>query len=292
MPSEVSSSEYVFADIASTEPTLADVIRDLWRAKAWLTTGAVFGFLGALAMLWTAVPHYRAAMLVSPTTRTGAPDISSLFPENASYAIEYVLRSFGPGDSSDFMRFEKILREPSVAARLIDDRYVTDGIGRDRPFLFMRAPEINTSEKLAAYLEEHVKVEPVGNTPMRRLSYGHPDSQFAVVLLQKLYHAGDELIRSEMREKSSRRVAWLGQTLKDTQNPEHRRVLASLLSQQEQIRMVLDLDEPYAALVAEPPAAGNRAVWPRKAVVLPFGLLIGMVLAYALYGVRRALRAA
>ena len=270
-----------------SEPTLADALRSLWRARLYLLAGGVLGVLAAALVLGAAVPHYRASMLVSPTTRTGSPDISSLFPENAGYAIEYVLRSFGPADSSDFMRFEQILRGPAVAQRLLKDDDAMAGISRDRFFTFL-PPPVNTPEKLAAYLQNHLKVEPVGNTPMRKLVYDHPDQVFATKLLSTLHRMADTIIREGMREKTARRVAWLGETIGQIQNPEHRRTLTTLLMQQEQIRMILALDEPYAALIAEPPAAASdKPSWPRKPIVLPAGLLIGMVLGFALHGLRR-----
>ena len=74
-------------------------------------------------------------------------------------------------------------------------------------------------------------------------------------------------------------------------HPDHRRALTSLLMEQEHVQMILAMDEPFAAIIAEPPAAGVKPYWPRKAIVLPVGLLAGMVLAYMLSGLRRAVSA-
>lgn len=269
-----------------SEPTLADLLRDFWRARIYLVIGAAAGVACAAAFLALAVPQYRAAMLVAPTTRSGTPDISALFPDNASFAMEYVLQSFGPGDSSDFMRFETILREPSVAARLLADPDIKAGINRARRYR-PDNPAIDTPAKMAVWLQKNVSVEPVGQTRLKRIAAMHPDAAFAVYLLQRLYGVTDGLIRAELEDKTQRRIEYLEHEIDAASHPDHRRVLTKLLMDQEQIKMIMAVGEPFAAQMAEPPAAGAKPAWPRKSLILPAFAFAGMFAAYFLALARR-----
>lgn len=270
-----------------SEPTLADVLRDLWRARTYLMAGAASGLLCAALFLFLAVPQYGAAMLVSPTTRSGTPDISALFPNNASFAMEYVMQSFGPGDSSDFMRFEAILREASVAAQALKDEKIRAGIADARQWRFETASGLSDAAALAAWLQKNITVEPVGQTRLKRIGVRHPDPVFAAYLLQKLYDTADGIIRAELEDKTQKRIAYLEHEIDSVSHPDHKRVLTKLLMDQEQIRMILSVNEPFAALMAEPPAAGPKPVWPRRSLVLPGFAFAGMFAGYVLFILRR-----
>ena len=270
------------------EPTLGDVLRDAWQARRFVAGGALCGLLGALLLLLLAVPQYQATMLVAPTTRTGTPDISALFPGNSSAAVGYVMQSFGPGDSSDFMRFESILREPSVAARLLQRQDIRQGLQGARRWAFAPSPDLSTPARLSAWLTDRVDIEPVGETRLKRVSFRDPDPAFAAHMLQVLYDTADALIRGELEVRTARRIAYLNALLPKEADPDHRRALTKLLMDQEQIAIVLAVHEPFAAQAAEPPATAPKAAWPRKMVVLPAGLFVGALLGFALFALRRS----
>ena len=269
------------------EPTLADVLRDLWLARLWLAGGMVLGLLGSLVFLALAVPQYKAEMLVSPTTHSGTPDISGLFPENAGTAMSAILQSFGPGDSSDFERFGAIVRQPSVAAMLLRDPVIRNGLTRARRWRLGGGAPIDSATKLSGWLNDHVEIEPVGTTRLKKVSVSHPDPAFAVRLLQTLYIDADDLIRGDIQGKTAARIAYLNRAIAAEQNPEHQRDLTKVLMDQEQIAVILAVHESYSATIAEPAAASAHADWPRKSFVLPACVLVGMVFAYILYGLRR-----
>lgn len=273
------------------EPTFADLVKDLWRAKIYLLVGAVVGLALALCFLNVAVPHYRASMLIAPADRQTGPDIKALLPDNSSFAVQYLVNTIGSPDSGDFIRFEHILRAPSVAARLLDDEIILDGYKRAYAYKFQSGNSSDvTAIKLADYFKKSVAIESVGTTPLRRLVVQHPDKEFAVYLLRRLHEEADDIIRAEIRGKTKSRSAYLQEALKETIHPDHRRALASLLMEQEHVRMILAMDESFAAIIAEPPFASVKPYWPRKSVTLPIGILVGMLLGYVLYSLRRAVR--
>ncbi|MCB9987734.1 MAG: chain length determinant family protein [Rhodospirillales bacterium] len=269
------------------EPDMAMFLADFWRAKIYMLVGGGLGILAAVVFLMLAVPHYRATMLIAPTTGLTAVDITGLFPHNASFAAEYVAQNPGPRESTDFMRFEQMLRGASVARSLYQDDVIRRGVVQEASFRMSAPKDLPSPAYLAAYLQKHVKIEPVGLTPMRRLVYDHPDPEFAAYLLLAMHRAADDLIRADIAGKSAQRVAWLNEALGRAVHPDHKRALAALLIEQEQIRMILAMDEPFAAAITETAASSPRPLWPPKMLVILTALFAGMVLGYGLYVARK-----
>lgn len=270
------------------EPTLEDLLKDLWQAKGILLKGAGLGLVLAVVVLFLAVPHYRAEMLVAPAERGTGPDIKALLPDNSSFAVQYMMNAMGSADSGDFIRFEHILRGPSVAKELLKDERFIEGYRQTKSFRFQlkRSGKV-TAQHLSDFLMAHVNIDPVGNTPLRRLVFLHPDRNQAGYMLRRLHEVTDGIIRQEIRDKTHKREDYLQDALVTVDHPDHRRALTSLLMEQEHVRMILAMDEPFAAIIAEPPAAGVQPYWPRGSMILPVFMLGGMVLGYAFYTLRR-----
>ncbi len=241
------------ARMMAPEPTLADVLRDVWRAKLPVLIGALAGLAAGFIFLHAAVPQYRAEMIVAPVSRGSTPDLSGMMPDNAGAAMQFVLQSFGSGDSSDFMRFEAILREPTVATRLLQYEKIRQGLAQARRWNGLPAPPLDNPARLSAWLQDNLDIEPVGSTRLQRIIFRHPDPAFAALLLRRIYDATDDLIRAEREDTTAQRIAYLEKTIDQTANPDHKRDLTKLLMDQEQIAMILAVHEPFAASLAEPP---------------------------------------
>ena len=270
-----------------TEWTAADLAQDLWTARRIMARGALIGILAAVAFFILSVPQYKATMLISPTIRSGMPDISTPPANNPALSRDYILQSFGPPDSTDFMRFEAIMRETSVAARLLQDDDIKAGLKKARRlWICPGAPKDPAG--LSSWLQRNIEIIPVGATRLRRVTFYHSDPKFAVALLDALYKKTDGLMREELRVKTENRISYLKEEIGETPNPDNRRALADLLRDQEQIRMILAVNEPFAASLAEPPSASAHPVWPRKALVLLAFMFIGALGGYAVHGFRRA----
>lgn len=272
------------------DPTLAELLADVWAARLFLLAGGLIGLVGAGCFLAAAIPQYRAAMLIAPAERGAGPDIKALLPDNSSFAVQYMLNTLGSADSNDFIRFENILREPSVAGRLLADKTVTEGVRDFRRFTFGSKSALpDTAEELAAHFQDRIHIDPVGTTPLRRVVYQHPDPAFAKYLLTRLYQETDQIIKEDIKGKTENRTAYLQSALDTVTHPDHRRALTSLLMEQEHIRMILAMDEPFSAIMAEPAAAGVRPDWPKPALIVPAFVLASLVLAFVLHAIRRGM---
>ena len=271
----------------AAEPNLIDVFRAVWRGRVYVALGAVFGLALAGVFLFLAVPQYRISMLVAPAERAPKADLKALLPDNPGFALQYLVNTIGSQDATDFMRFETMLRGPQVAAMLLKDPQVRSGMEKARKFAFLPAPKLDSAAALSALLEKQVKVMPVGNTPLRRISVDHQSPEFGLFLLQKLYAETDRTISGEVAEKAQSRSRYLKDALGRINHPDHRRALTSLLMEQEHILMLLAMDEPFAAIIAEPPYVSARIWWPRKSLVLPGFMLAGMVFGFALWSLKQ-----
>lgn len=270
------------------DPTLFDVLRDIWSARRALVLGGGLGVLAALLFLSFAVPQYRITMIVAPAERAAKADIKALLPNNPSFALQYLVNTVGSADSTDFIRFENILRAPSVARRVMADPAIRAGFEQSGRFVFSRAPDIDSAERISTLMEDQIRIEPIGNTPLRRVTFDHPSAEFGVALLTRLYAESDHLIRAEVAEKARNRAAYLKDMLDRINHPDHRRALTSLLMEQEHILMILAMDEPFSAIIAEPPSVSVKPQWPRKSMILAGFIFAGMVLGYAVRGIARA----
>lgn len=273
-----------------SEPGLLDFVADIWAGKFFILIGAVLGLVAALVFFSMAQPQYRAEMLVGPAERGTGPDIQALLPENSSFAVQYLVNSIGSQDSNDYIRFEHMLRGVSVASRIIDDKAVKDGVARAGLFGAQGVPQQYSADVLARFLDKHVAVQPVGTSPLRRIVFSHPDKDFALYMLQLLYEQTDALIQQDIRSKTASRAAYLQQAIQDTTHPDHKRALTSLLMEQEHIRMILDMDEPFAAIVVEPPSAADKPAWPRKTIFWPAFLLVGCFFGFFAFQMRKAIK--
>lgn len=248
----------------------ADMLRDLWRARLFVLCGALAGLALAAGMLALGVPHYRATMIVGPVAVKDAAPV----PDTA--------------DPLGFARFEAIMRGPRVAAALRADAAIMAGLRGAARWRIGAPPRVDDDAYMAHYLDKRIGIVPVGDTALRRITFDHPDKAFAAALLRAVYAATDELIHEEQRALAQSRAAQISARLRATDNPDHRRALTGALLGEEQAQMMLAIEQPYAALVAEPPAAGMRPHWPRPELVIPVLVLAGMVLGFALSSLRRA----
>ena len=267
------------------DPTLGELLSDIWSARRQVFTGAIIFNLIAVAVIAFSKPLYRASMIVAPADGYALGDYASSVSEGEAMTLPFWRPHDQEGVSTDFYRFIYTIGGSSVAAILLSDQAVIDGIHRDGQF-FHPSTKLS-AEELAAYLEKNLHVEHLGTTALRRISYSHPDPVFAAAFLRKIHLVSDQLIRRERRRQSENRIKYLEDTLQKTVNPEHRKGIADLLMQQEHVQMLANLDEPYAAIIVEPPAATPKPVWPDKPLLLGIFAIAGGIFGYLYKAMRR-----
>ena len=255
------------------DKTLGDLLSDIWAAKAHILFFAFLFCILAFFVVLLSTPLYKGSMIIAPADGYALGDYASKVSDGESLDLPFWRPRDQDGVSTDFYRFVYTIKGSAVATILLKDETVLSGIAKDSDF--SKSAGKWTAEELADYLSKKIKIEHLGTTPLRRISYNHPDSAFAANFLRKIHLVADQLIRRDRRRQSQSRIDYLQATLQKTVNPDHRKGIADLLMQQEHIQMLANLDEPYAAIVVEPPTSTPKPVWPDKPLLFCVFALVG-----------------
>jgi len=264
---------------------LADLIGDIWRAKFYMIVMVALCAVMAFLFLKISTPHYRASMIVAPADGYALGDYASMIDNERIAAMPFWRPMDQEGVSTDFYRFIRTIRGPSVGEILLTDRGVLSGIQHDE------GRALKTKEELAIYLSKKIQIDPIGATPLRRIHYAHPDPEFAAAMLRKIHLVADQMIRRDRKRQSQSRIDYLKDSLSKNQNPDHRKGITNLLMQQEHIQMLANLNEAYAAIVVEPAFTAPKPDWPKPFVVWPVALFLGGFLGYIIFSIRRSFKA-
>ena len=277
------SSQDLRLQDGQAEATLADLVKEIWQGRVFVLVGIVIGALCAFAFISLAVPHHRAQAILAPASPMNLSSVTSTQQAYGRPAPQVQ----GSDAADSFTRFEVSYKGPAVAGLLLRDPEITEGLAADKAFKFSQPEQTWTVEELAEYIEKRVKVDPVGETALRGYSYLHPDKDFAQAFLHRLHNITDGLIRHGMRKEVNERIAYLNVAIGETLNPDNRRVITDLLMEQERLKMLVSIDQPYAASVVVSPSASVKVKWPDAMLVYPALMLVGAFLGFVAFSVWR-----
>lgn len=293
--------------------SLVRSLREGWRVPLG---GCVGGLLLSVIALWAVPPEYTASMVVGPTARVGAAAMGARVPVLVGRETALGVAEPGAGDEtlSDFGRYlellnsipvaERLMADPDLIRRLFPNRWDAES-GRwrapsgllpwlKRLFLTLVGREDwvePDAERVSRAVHDRLLVETVRTGPMRRISLRHADRDFALRLLSTIAAATDAHLRTEAARRSAAQIAHVRTRLAGITVAEHRRALADLLSEQERVAMMIEVDLPFAADPIEPPAAARRPDWPNPAAVVPLSGLVGFIAGAVFLSLRGAWRA-
>jgi len=277
---------------AKQEPTLAGFCAQIWRAKAYIALCLAAFLLLAGLFLANVQPRYKAELTLSPANPMNGGEVSSLLANENFFALRYMMQRVGVANASDFIRFEAMIDGASVAEVLLRDENILRGLRAEvqgaKGFDLLQQDAPENAAQLSEYIEKRVRISAIGATPLRRMVYYHANPDFARYFLSRLHGAADSLIRARVRAEASERIAYLQETIAETQNPEHRKTLTSLLLEQERLRMLSSIDQPYAAAMVEPPSVSAKALWPDRALVWLSFAAVGALAGFVMFSVRSA----
>jgi hypothetical protein len=227
------------------------------------------------------IPKYKATMIVAPADGYALGDYASKIQYDRIAALPFWRPKDQEGASTDFYRFIHTMRGSAASRILVKDQAFMQGVNQNLK------DEIETPEELSKYLSKKLRVDPLGATPLRKISYYHSDKEFAVAMLRKIHLVADQMIRRDRRQQSQSRIEYLQNSMKKTLNPDHRKVITNLLMQQEHVQMLANLDEAYAAIVVEPSSHSPKPVWPNKPFVFAVSLFCGFFIGFIFWNLTR-----
>lgn len=228
-------------------------------------------------------------MIVAPVPETTQMIVRAENPAAIAAGSNGPLAAAEASRLPDYDRFRQILRGPSVAKRMIDSDTGPQTIARALPAIDGDALKNRDtgSGLLANALMKSVSIAPVGMTPQLTLSFRSTDARAAAAALGALYTHANAIIRDDSAARTAARISYLQGAMTRAVNPEHRRVLADLLMAQERVKMMISMDQPFAAQIVEPVSVDPAPVWPVPSILFPLCALIGAAAGYFIHLIRR-----
>lgn len=263
------------------EMTLGELAALLWSGRLYLLVGGVCGLILAAIFLWSATPYYEAVMTLAPARPMEAP----IAADNETFRAHTTIRPPSENDQN-FTRFQNVAEGATIAGLLLKQPSITQGLAQDKTYVFTRGEMDWHAEQLAAYMQERISFTRSSDGAITQMRYRHPDAGFAVLFLQHVHALADGLIRQDERKAVSARITYLQEELSKTFNPDHKRALTTLLLEQERLKMMVSLDQPFAADVVEKAYATFKPVWPNALFVYAGAGLMGAVFGFVIFGFR------
>ncbi|EWY38948.1 hypothetical protein N825_10090 [Skermanella stibiiresistens SB22] len=130
---------------------------------------------------------------------------------------------------------------------------------------------------LARYIQKEVRIQRIGGTPFRRVTYRHADPEFARLLLNLLYATTERRLRSAAIHDNRKMIEEIGRKIGSVTDIDHRRALRDLLIGHERFAMMMDVDLPLTATLIQPAMAEALPDTPDPVVVLAIAAAMGLV---------------
>lgn len=265
------------------------IVKQVCKARPWTVPLCMIVFF-LMTLLWLRIstPLYTAEMVVGPTARSGVAGRGIRLPQQMQQneRIRPVPAELSDKETlSDYARFLELLHAPITAEALLKnaDLKLSDHLNAKRGGLrrMLRSlagyetPSEWDASDLAAYLNKRVTVEAVGYSPMRLVRFRHKDRDFAVNLLDALYASADASLRTQARIRTEAEIAYLQDALQRVTLSDQRNALADMLESQEQTRMMIGVDLPFAADRIETAHASVAPDYPSAEMALVLSLVLG-----------------
>ena len=271
--------------------TLGDLLRDCWQGRYVLLACSAVMLAGAVAFCSLATPRYAISMTVGPSDKAAARDVTGIGGMSKPSAVQYAAKQAGLlREHNDYARYRALLTGHQVAKTLYKQNLQqARQIVRDAARPWRNIENKITPAHVSAALQKLIASRPTGRGEMREISMHYSDPAFARDVLERVHTAADSILRRQAGKKVDQRIAYLKNKLADTQHPDHRNVLTSLLMRQERTKMMISMDQAYAANMIAPPAATPAPVWPLPGIIVPVAGFVGLVLGYLGYMVYKVI---
>jgi LPS O-antigen subunit length determinant protein (WzzB/FepE family) len=265
----VNSSKHVHTD-EDYEFDVVDLCRVAWAYKRLVASTSLVGALIALVLAVTAVPSYRAEVvvtLVEDTDLGSGQSLASQFGGLASLAGV----TLGAGGSH---------REEHQAVlesrHLIEEFVKRNGV---LPLLQGKAPRPPTLWiAVEKFKRNALKIEEDKLKGTTIVSIESPDPVIAARWANAFVALANELVRNKARDDASRNVDYLNEQVAKTNVVELQRIIYNLIESETKTLMLANARVEYAFTVVDPAAVPEVRVSPKRTLMVATGLAIGLVL--------------
>jgi hypothetical protein len=297
----MSQSGQLFEQKEFTLATVIERTREGWRIPL---VCAVAGVLLMILILPTMTPRYTVSMTVVPP-----PADQSQGSGGANSALSGILSLAGGSSlaqgNSYYMRYQKVLVSPAVAARMQKDYGMLQIVFQDQwdaenkqwkepaslrirmlGWLFRLAnvpawthPDVMT---LSSFLEGNIVVVPSTLNDIVTVSMTSSNRELAKKILLTAHTEANAVLRDMVARHASQQVAYLQNKLAGVTVADYRAALLQILSSQEKTLMLTQTDAPFAADIVSPPIASDVPSAPRPLLYVALAAAVGALIGEAL----------
>ncbi len=277
------------------------ILRDLLRNWYLILAGGALGLFMALGIGALKGPSYTATMIVSPIIDDPLNKVQ-FYGSSYSFADSSpVLGRFGGNQPNEFDQFIVLLNSHRVAEVLEEEHQVSriffsslwdeeretwrrpDGLR----FLVKNAArrlfgypdwQPPQSKDVQAYLQDNLKISPVSGGAMRAISLSGSEPEHLARVLSWLFVKTSTLLRDERNAALRANIAYLQERIGQSRIDIYRDSLISLLSDQERELMLSQTEQPFGAVLLEPPTRPRAPSGPEPLLLIAALVLAGLLL--------------
>jgi uncharacterized protein involved in exopolysaccharide biosynthesis len=260
------------------------------RHRSLLLASTAFFLVAAFAYATLSAPRYRASALVTVVESSGAQGLS-LPGQLGSLASLAGVTLAGTNERAQHVAFlrsralaEEFIRAQGIAL-LLDPELAELSMP---PRVQSAAQPPSWARAVRRFTESVCSVREDNATGLITVTIRWRDPTLAADWANALVALANERSRQRAIAESARTIAFLARELEKTDNIELQRAIHRLTQSQLQVAALASVRSEYALRVIDPARPPERAdyVWPRHGVLLPLGLVVG-VLAGALIALLR-----
>jgi uncharacterized protein involved in exopolysaccharide biosynthesis len=263
----VNSSKHVHTD-EDYEFDIVDLCRVAWAHKYLVAATSFVGALIALVFALTAIPSYRAEVvvtLVEDTSLGGGQSIASQLGGLASLAGVNV------GTGGPEREHQAVL----VSRHLVEEFVKRNGV---LVLLQRQAPQPPRLWIAVEKFKRNVlKIDEDKIKGTTTVSIEWPDPVIAARWANAFVALANELVRTKAREDSSRNIDYLNEQVAKTNVLELQRVMYNLIESETKTLMLANARLEYAFTVVDPAVVPEVRVSPKRTLMVATGLAIGLV---------------
>lgn len=270
----MATSERLYSERFTTDPPqsreldLFAVWRTVWSHK-WIVA-AVAVLCGGLAMYWafTAIPIYRAEVVVTEVKDTGMNGLAGLANQLGGLASLAGLNLGGSGEERE--------RQAILQSRHLAEEFVQRN--RIGPLILKGAKK--PSEWLAVQLfrRDVLMINEDKLKGVTSITIDWTDPAVAARWANEYVALANELMRTRAINDASRNVDYLNKQIAKTNVLEVQRVMYNLIETETKTLMLANARQEYAFTVVDPAVAPEQRISPKRTIMVLTGLLLGTFL--------------
>lgn len=275
------------------------LIGDLLRNWYFVLGAGLAALLLAVVVLAAKGPTYTATMIVTPGTDSALNKVQ-FYGNSYSFADDTpILGRFGgakPNHFDEFIvllnsnRIAEVLEDRHAAARLLfpqlwdqekqawrkPDDLVFQVMAFGRGLFGYPEWQVPDAKNVRQYLRRNLDVSPVSRGAMREVSLSGKDPEHLAQILVWLFDNTSGLLRDERNAALRHNIAYLQDRLAQARIDIYRESLISLLADQERQLMLSQADQPFGAVLLEPPVKPDAPSGPDPLLLLVIAGLAGL----------------